>query len=422
MVLAVSLAIRLIGLNQSLWLDEAISANVVKEYSYSELVTKFSPVDFHPPLYYLMLKEWTGVFGFSEISLRMPSVIFSLVTVYFIYLLGGFWPALITGVNPLLIYYSQEARMYAMVTMLLAMGLYFLIKKKYWFTSVLFGISFLTFYGSIFFVVATGIYLLISKKFKEVLIIGVGPLVALLAVSPLLAKQIVNSREMLGIVTNWDLLLGKANLKNLLLIPIKFTSGRISFYPKIIYYLISGAWALFVFKPLALRALPLRKGSLKEINVYSFIFWITLFVGTVFSIMTPMLQYFRFLYLIPVMALVIKKNYLVVGGFVIFSLIYLLNPQFYREDWKSLSNDLPDKVYMISSLNDPIKYYKNINISDIRGDILEDEITVLPYGEVIHGVDHNQLLTAKGYKKIETKNYRELTSERWQKVEPILPR
>ena len=403
-MLLVSLGIRLIGLNQSLWLDEAISANVVRNYSYTEIVTKFSPNDFHPPLYYLTLKGWTSVFGSSEVSLRMPSVIFSLITVYFVYLLGGLWPAILTGTNPLLVYYSQETRMYAMVTMLLTMGLYFLIKKKYWKVSILFGISFLTFYGSIFFIAGVGIYLLMNKKIKEILIIGTGPVLAMLAVSPLLIKQIINSREMLGIVTNWGAVLGKANLKNLLLIPIKFTSGRISFYPKIVYYLSAGLWTVIVLFRLIKN------------NIYSFLFWITLLLGTIFSIFTPMLQYFRFLYLIPVMALAIKKSYLIAGGFLIFSLVYLLNPQFYREDWKSLSKDLQNKVYMISSFNDPIKYYKkNIEIGDIRSPIGEKEITVVPYGEAIHGVDHNQILIKAGFKKVAIANYRELTSEVWKK-------
>lgn len=388
---------------------------MAKNYSYMEIVTKFSPSDFHPPLYYLTLKAWTGIFGFSEISLRMPSVIFSLVTIYFVYLLGGPAAAGLTGLNPLLVYYSQEARMYAMVTMLLIMGLYFLIKKKYWLVSLFFGISFLTFYGSMFFIAAMGTYLIINKKLKALLIISIGPLMALLAVAPLLAKQMSDSREMLGMVTNWDLVLGKANLKNLLLIPIKFTSGRIIFYPKIAYYLMAGLWTIIVFKPLALRALPLKKGSFKGVNVYSFIFWITLVIGTIFSIFTPMLQYFRFLYLIPVMALVINKSKVIAIGFLIFSLVYVLNPQFYREDWKSLSKDLGNKVYMISSFSDPIKYYKNINISDIRDNILENEVTVVPYGEAIHGIDHNQIMTAVGYQKLTTKNYRELTSEIWQK-------
>lgn len=404
-VLGVCLIIRLIGLNQSLWLDEAISANVARNYSFQNIATKFSPNDFHPPLYYLTLKAWTGVWGFSEISLRMPSVIFSLVTIYIVYLIGGLGPAMLTGFNPLLIYYSQEVRMYSMVTMLLTIAIYFLIKKKYWGVSLFFGLSFLTFYGSIFLMAAVGIYLLVNKKIKELIIIAIGPLIALAILWPLLRQQLNTSREMLGIVTNWDLVLGKANLKNLLMIPIKFTSGRINFYPKIIYYLISGIWMAVVFK------------NIFKKNIFSFIFGITILVGTIFSIMTPMLQYFRFLYLIPVMALIINKNKLVATGFLIFSLVYLLNPNFYREDWKSLSYDLKNKVYMISSFSDPVSYYRqNVEIADIRSVVAEKEITVVPYGEAIHGVDHNQILTKAGYRKMETKNYREITSERWTKM------
>jgi len=60
-ILLLCLAVRLIGLNQSLWLDEAISANVAKNYSYSEIVNKFSINDFHPPLYIFSIKnlDWS---------------------------------------------------------------------------------------------------------------------------------------------------------------------------------------------------------------------------------------------------------------------------------------------------------------------------------------------------------------------------
>jgi len=404
-LLIVCLGLRLIGLDQSLWLDEAISANVAKDYSYGEIINSFSPSDFHPPLYYLTLKTWTNIFGWSEISLRMPSVIFSLITVYLVYLIGGIWPATITGLNPLLIYYSQEARMYSMVTMLLTMALYFLIKKKYWLVSLFLGISLLTFYGSIFFIGSIIIYLLVSKKIKELLIILIGPLMALGLVSQLLWQQYQNSREMLGIVTNWDLVLGKANLKNLLLIPMKFTSGRISFIPKIIYYLVAGLFSVLVFSKLIKR------------NIFSFVFWITLLIGITFSIFTPMLQYFRFLYLIPVMALMINKNKLVLMGFLIFSLIYLLNPRFYREDWKSLSRTLTDKVYMISSFGDPVKYYRpDIEIVDLREITLNPEITVIPYGATIHGIDVENKLTNLGYKKIDEVSFREISKQNWQLI------
>jgi uncharacterized membrane protein len=406
-ILLISLGLRLISINQSLWLDEAISANVVKNYSYGEIVKTFSPGDFHPPGYYLMLKTWTGVFGNSTVSVRMPSVIFSLITVYVIYLMAGSWPAILTGLNPLFVYYSQEARMYSMATMLLILAIYSFVKKKYWIYNLLTFLSFVTFYGSVFLLAALALYLLIKKKYKEFLISNIGLILAILVLMPLIRTQMQNSREMLFAVKNWSLVLGRANLKNLLLIPVKFTSGRISFYPKILYYVVSGLWMIYVFGKVV-------KNSLKN-KFFGYIFWVSLIIGIVFSIFTPMLQYFRFLYLVPVMALLIGKNKIIAIGFIAFSLVYLLIPNNWREDWKNLSKNLGDKVYMIQSFADPVKYYKpEIVVQDIKTKPVETTITVIPYGEVIHGVDHTSLLKAGGYKLVREQSYREITSEIWQ--------
>jgi len=419
-ILFLSLILRLIGLNQSLWLDEAISANVAKDYRVLEIPRDFSISDFHPPLYYMMLSAWTDIAGSSEILLRLPSVFFSMVTIYVVYLMGGAGAAAIVGFNPLLVYYSQEARMYAMVTMLLVLAIYFWQKRKYFWVNVFFGLSFLTFYGSVFLPAGLSIYLFLKKKYKEIVKINIGLIAAILINLPLLKQQLVNSKMLLSQVTNWSLVLGKANLKNLGLIFIKFTSGRISFYPKYVYYLIAGLWAVFVFKSLSpLGLLPLKKGRLNT-NKFLWIFWLTLAVGVIFSIFTPMLQYFRFIYLIPVMALALKNEKLVAGGFLIFSLVYLLNSNFYREDWKSLTSNLNEKVYMIESFGDPVKYYnENIKVVDIRGEITENKIKVVPYGAMIHGVETESLLTEKGFRKVGEKNFRELSLEYWEKPENL---
>lgn len=117
------------------------------------------------------------------------------------------------------------------------------------------------------------------------------------------------------------------------------------------------------------------------------------------------------------MCLAIGKNKIIAGGFLVFSLVYVLNPNFYREDWKSLVNDLPDKVYMIESFRDPVVYYNSvIQISDLRSQFLEQEVTVVPYGEEIHGVDHEKILTEQDYVKIEEISYRQLSMEKWQKL------
>jgi len=401
-LLVALLALYLAVSSQSLWLDEAISANVTKNNNYTQIVNNFSKFDFHPPGYYFVLKAWADIFGYSEISVRIPSVIFMLVTVYIVYLLGGVGAAALAGFNPLLLYYSHEARMYSLVTMLLTLTVYLIVRKKYLISGLMAGLSFLVFYGSVFLIVTLGIYLLYKGNFKAAAVYAIGPLTALAIIFPLLSGQMKYSKEMLATVTNWSLVLGKANVKNLLLIPMKFTGGRISFYPKVVYYAIVGIWSVFVFSKLFKK------------NTYTFLFWITITLGTIFSIFTPMLQYFRFLYLIPLMALIINKNKLIVIGSVIFCLFYIFTPPFHREDWKTMSINLPEKVYMIDSFGDPVRYYKpSIKIVDIRSKPTEPTITVIPYGEIIHGVDHQKILSEQGYKLVSKNIFRELEVETW---------
>jgi len=86
LTLFVGLLLRLISIDQSLWLDEATTALAAK-MPLADIFTKFLPGDFHPPLYYLLMKGWGSLFGLSEISLRTPSVIFGILTIYFIYLI-----------------------------------------------------------------------------------------------------------------------------------------------------------------------------------------------------------------------------------------------------------------------------------------------------------------------------------------------
>lgn len=430
-ILGGCLILRLFALNQSLWLDEAISANVARNFSLFEIVKNFSVNDFHPPFYYLFLNIWGHIFGYSEISLRLPSVIFSLITIYLVYLIGkllkdkntGLWAAAIVGVNPLLIYFSQEVRMYSMVTMFLTLALYNFLKivktKNYNYWNII-GInifsflSFVTFYGSVFLIASFGIYFLAKKKFKILFLSNIGIILAIITLLPLVKIQMLNSKQALINVVNWELVLGRVNLKNLFLIPIKFSIGRISFNPKILYYFISGIWTGFIF-------IGAFKNFYKN-KLLIFLFLTPLILGLLFSFYSPLLQYFRFLYLIPILGLLIALNKIdfiktiSVSGFLIFSFIYIFNNNFYREDWKSLAKTLNNNsVYMISSFSDPVIYYKSsLNIHDLRNKINETEIYVIPYGELIHGVNHNEILSQQNYRKIEEKDFRGVTIEKWQ--------
>ncbi len=454
LVLIVAVLLRLIALNQSLWLDEATTAQTVKHFSYLDLITRFAPTDFHPPLYYLFMKAWTSIFGYSEIALRMPSVIFSLITGWFVYLIGkkiinknsGVWAAAFFLFNPLIVYYSQEARMYMMVTCFLTVAFFLYTSlisstrhsfSKKVLLNFFIAISLFTFYGSIFFIAALYLYSILTglprrsstlaprnDVFKLLITIVPGSVIALLILSPLLYKQYMHSKEMLSLVPNWSMVLGTANLKNLLLIPIKFSIGRIQFEPKKLYYLAAGVWTFFVFAYIVI-------GGLKN-KMTGFLFSTPLILGFIFSFFTPLLQYFRFVYLIPLYALLIifgisqkYKRALYLIPFILLSLIYLLMAQFHRENWRALAGTIipGEPVYMIYSSSDPLRYYldqyKNPSkIHDLRSidtDLTVKMIVVIPYTADIHGVTYKDQLTKKGYKSTITFSARGLTSEVWQK-------
>jgi uncharacterized membrane protein len=434
-ILLLSGLLRLIGINQSMWLDEAITANIASRYDYWNIIDQFSKGDFHPPFYYFFLNFWAKIFGNSVISLRLTSVLLSLLTIYFVYLIGkqiknkttGLWAAAFLGLNPLFVYYSQEMRMYTMSAALMMLALYnFLkidksnkpkIKNIIGFNLAAF-LSFLNFYGSIFLLATMSLYFLLKKKYKTFFISSIGTLTSILVLSPLIFIQFNNSKIMLNEVSNWSLVLGKANLKNILLIPLKFSIGRISFYPKIVYYLIGSIWSLIVFGSIVKSWVKSKK------LIFLFIF--PLIMAFIFSIFSPLLNYNRFLYLIPIVALLLallvntnKNKIFLLAGFTLFSLMYLLNPSFHRENWKKLSDNLDNTkpLYIIESTSDPVKYYRpDVIIKDIKTrEINEDEVVVVPYAETLHDFDHKIKLENLGFKLTGITDYREVTLETWKK-------
>ncbi len=113
-----------IGL-QPLWADEGYSLF----FATRDLPTLLdrTALDIHPPLYYVALQAWMALFGKTDIAARMLSVLIGVATIPLLYLLvkrlfGNARLALVTAAllaaSPFHIYYSQEIRMYGMVTLL----------------------------------------------------------------------------------------------------------------------------------------------------------------------------------------------------------------------------------------------------------------------------------------------------------------
>jgi hypothetical protein len=123
---------------QSLWYDEGISAHQVTR-SFAEIL-RAAALDTHPPLYYSTLKAWGDTLGSSEIGLRSLSAACGLLAVVLTWLIGrrlfgtqaGNLAALLLAAAPLAVYYSQEVRMYAMVTALGLVAVYAYTRRWYW--------------------------------------------------------------------------------------------------------------------------------------------------------------------------------------------------------------------------------------------------------------------------------------------------
>lgn len=128
----------------SVWFDEAFGAYMIR-FSFWDIV-RYTANDVHPPLYYWLLKLWSYVFGTSELALRSMSTFFGVVMIVFAYLLlrrvvnrsAATLGVVFVALSPMIIRYSQEMRMYMLVTAIAVVATYVLVlamqynKKKYW--------------------------------------------------------------------------------------------------------------------------------------------------------------------------------------------------------------------------------------------------------------------------------------------------
>ena len=123
---------------QSFWNDEGNSARLSERTI--QLIIEGTASDIHPPLYYLLLRGWRELAGDSEFGLRSLSAFAGLLVVPLAIALAQnpkskirnpqwFLVGVITAVSPPLIYYSQEARMYALLGLLAALSTWLLVRS-----------------------------------------------------------------------------------------------------------------------------------------------------------------------------------------------------------------------------------------------------------------------------------------------------
>jgi mannosyltransferase len=129
-VLAAGLRLGTLNL-QSFWYDEAFTPVHVLHASLGATLRAFVHTENTPPLWYVAIWGWGRLFGTGVLALRLPSALAGIATVPVAWGIGrelaGRRAAIVTAAlvtcNPLLVWYSQEARAYAFFVLFVALAM-----------------------------------------------------------------------------------------------------------------------------------------------------------------------------------------------------------------------------------------------------------------------------------------------------------
>ena len=119
-----SLWLRVRSLDFHYWIDEGLSVGI-SSHPLRDIPSLLRQ-DGSPPLYYLLLHVWMGVFGKREVATHVLSLLFVLATIPAAYWAGtslfdrraGVISAVLAAGVPYLTVYAQETRMYALLALL----------------------------------------------------------------------------------------------------------------------------------------------------------------------------------------------------------------------------------------------------------------------------------------------------------------
>jgi mannosyltransferase len=141
-ILLVAVVVRVHALDRhSFWYDEVVTMTVARQPGPSAVLDTLQRIDStRAPLHPLLLEGWIAVFGSSDVAARSLSAWLGVLTVILVYWIGrqaygpsaALWGAALAALSPLGVQYSQEVRMYALLTTItcLCWGLLFSFRRS----------------------------------------------------------------------------------------------------------------------------------------------------------------------------------------------------------------------------------------------------------------------------------------------------
>ncbi|MGZ5333323.1 MAG: glycosyltransferase family 39 protein [Solirubrobacterales bacterium] len=136
LAIVVGAALRFYALgHQSFWYDEWDTVFMTQQ-SFGDMLERLGPVELTPPVYFVLTWLWAVPFGDSEFALRSLSALAGIGLIPVLYLAArdlvdrraGLIVAWLAAVNPLLVWYSQEARSYSLMLLFTAAAFLFFVR------------------------------------------------------------------------------------------------------------------------------------------------------------------------------------------------------------------------------------------------------------------------------------------------------
>lgn len=189
---------------QSFSADESFTVHLAR-MSFGGMLHQLPRSESTPPLHYVLVWLWGQIFGTGEVGLRSLSAIAGTLTVPAVYATAreafsrraGVVAAALATCSPILVWYSQEARSYALLALLAAVGLYWFLRclrapstraLAAWGACA--ALALCTHYFALFVVGPEGAWLVWrARPRRSALLACVPPLVCILALAPLAYAQ-----------------------------------------------------------------------------------------------------------------------------------------------------------------------------------------------------------------------------------------
>ncbi len=204
---------------QSFWYDEAFTPVHVLHPSLWETLRSVVHTENTPPLWYVIAWADARVLGTGEIALRLPSAIAGIATVPVAWAIGrelagrsvAIVCALLVAVNPLFVWYSQEARAYALFVLMAALAMLCFLRAEREPTRARMGLfaltgalALLTHYFAVFLLIPMALWLLCQRSTRRAALGAVGVLALVgAALLPLISAQGGHGTQWIG---RWPLI------------------------------------------------------------------------------------------------------------------------------------------------------------------------------------------------------------------------